>query len=199
MRPAEVCSLVQEIQQAPPYGYAPGEIRDASDWFPELIDSGGGTHVAYEDAQRPVGYAAVLPLVDYHDGIRMTAMVGVDPSETAYVAELGVGRGVRRQGLGSGLLRLAMATPCAHPHASWSAPWSATSPRSRSACAPVSTPWTALRNHVTAALVCILFAMRFSAAIRESRPPSRAAGSADDIINTARTERDAQLPCQSPA
>ncbi|MGH3882241.1 MAG: hypothetical protein ACRDRC_02405 [Pseudonocardiaceae bacterium] len=48
-----VCSLVQEIQQAPPYRYTPGEY-DASDWFPELVDS-GGTHVAYDDAQRPVG------------------------------------------------------------------------------------------------------------------------------------------------
>lgn len=102
--PGPLVDLVSTIQHEPPYSYRPGEIRPADEWFPELVARAELVFVAYGTG-RPVGYCVALPVSAYGKLGDFADRLGVDFATTAYVAELGVAAGVRRQGIASLLLR----------------------------------------------------------------------------------------------
>lgn len=96
--------MVNQVQLGEPYNYRPGEIPPPEDWFPALVDRSDVTLVAYDPADRPVGYCVALALTRYPDVLAVTEELGVQPWETSYLAELGVCATARRRGIATLLL-----------------------------------------------------------------------------------------------
>lgn len=106
-----VLDVVNQVQLGEPYNYRPGEIPPPEAWFPGLVDRSDVTLVAYDPAGRPVGYCVALALTRYPDALAVAEELGVQPSETSYLAELGVCVTARRRGIASLLLDRMLADP----------------------------------------------------------------------------------------
>lgn len=110
-RRSGVLDLVDQVQHGEPYDYRPGEIPPPEDWFPALVDRSDITLVAYGPAGDPLGYCVTLALTRYPDALAVADELGVQPSETSYLAELGVCGTARRRGIASLLLGRMLADP----------------------------------------------------------------------------------------
>ncbi|MGH3916199.1 MAG: GNAT family N-acetyltransferase [Pseudonocardiaceae bacterium] len=110
-RRSGVLDLVNQIQHGEPYNYRPGEIPRSEDWFPALVNHSDLTVVAYGPTGQPVGYCVALVLTRYPDALAVADEFGVQPSETSYLAELGVCATARRHGIASLLLGRMLADP----------------------------------------------------------------------------------------
>ena len=106
-----VLELVSQVQYGEPYNYRPGEGPPPESWFPPLVDHSDITLVAYGPTHHPVGYCVALALTRYPDALTVADELGVDPSTTAYLAELGVCTRTRRRGIASMLLDELLADP----------------------------------------------------------------------------------------
>ncbi|WP_165554460.1 GNAT family N-acetyltransferase [Kribbella capetownensis] len=102
-RDQALLSLIERIQQSPPYSYRAGEIRPASQWVPPLVAASRLTVIAELD-KTPVGYCVSLPISTYGKLDGLLGELEIDPATTEYLAELGVDETVRRQGIASRLL-----------------------------------------------------------------------------------------------
>lgn len=103
-RPEGLLDLVDHIMSAPPYSYLPGEVREASDWFPALVTKGLSTLLA-TSGQAVVGYCLAVPAAVYPAANEMARTLGLEAETTGYVAELGVAEAVRRAGVATTLIR----------------------------------------------------------------------------------------------
>lgn len=110
--PPALVELVQQASTGPPYCYADGEIDPAIEWFPPLVRRNALTLVAVNPSGEPIGYCVATPLADSHSMGEVENSLGVDPTSTYYVAELGVAEPARRCGLGAALVgAMVEATP----------------------------------------------------------------------------------------
>ncbi len=76
-----------------------------------MVDRNDITLVAYDPTGHPVGYCVALAIASYPDALAVAEELGVQPSETGYLAELGVCVTARRRGVASLLLSRTLANP----------------------------------------------------------------------------------------
>lgn len=106
-----VLELVGQVQYGVPYNYRPGQSPPPENWFPALVDRSDITLVAYGPTCYPVGYCVAVALTHDPNALAVADELGVEPSTTAYLAELGVCTKVRRRGIASMLLGVLLAGP----------------------------------------------------------------------------------------
>ncbi len=106
-----VLDLVHQVQHGEPYNYRPAESPPPEDWFPALVGRAEITLVAYGPTSHPVGYCVASALTLDPDVLAVVDELGVQPSTTAYLAELGGCVRTRRRGIASMLLGRLLADP----------------------------------------------------------------------------------------
>lgn len=97
-------ALVQAAATGPPYNYAEGDVQTGPGVVPRAGAAQRTVSGRRDTPSSPLGYCvtsrlAVAPGLD-----QVVERLGVEPARTLYLAELGVARAARRQGIGAALV-----------------------------------------------------------------------------------------------